>query len=267
MSAWALPPAAPGPWDVSVWSYLDFSATSGDPPASGAESAQHGVEALMAGLAAPNPARRLVELCLQHVLLRELVQEESARTTTAVGPSDAELVLQAEQNVPGAFEVLMERYLSIVVGTAYSQLSDIEAAKDVAQDTFFEAIRTLPLLREREKFGNWVYGIARRKASYQLRRRRMHKAAVDYRQQVEKAQPGPDDPSAPLVRRERAEEIRSALQQLPEIYREILVLKYLDGRSYDEIAAILGITLAAVDKRLMRGKSMLKETLRHWTTE
>ena len=63
------------------------------------------------------------------------------------------------------------------------------------------------------------------------------------------------------------EHIREQLNQLPEIYREILVLRYIDGRSYEEIAQVLGISLAAVDKRLMRGKALLREALRKWLDE
>lgn len=255
--------AAPEALDALLWSFLDPAADADRNAAAEAVEKQ----------AAPPLAARLVELCLQHVLIRECATEEAARAETSrparvhAGPADAELVLQAEQGVPGAFEVLMERYLSMVIGVAYSLLSDKEAAQDIAQDTFMEAAQTLTLLRERDKFGNWLYGIARRKASYVLRRRKMHHAAIQYKQQEEKTLPQQDDPGAPIARRERNENIREALNQLPEIYREILVLRYIDGRSYEEIAAVLGVSLAAVDKRLMRGKSMLRESLRRWTGE
>jgi len=266
-----LAPSLPEGLDALLWDFLDplFAApksASSDPVAT------PGGEAF----AEPSAAARLVELCLQHVLTRDVAQEEAARADAKraskrmkahVGPTDAELVMQAEQGLPGAFEALMERYLSMVVGVAYSLLSDSEAARDVAQDTFMEAMQTLTLLRERDKFGNWIYGIARRKASYVLRRRRMHQAAVTFKQQEEKTLPTQDDPSAPMSRLERTEHIREQLNQLPEIYREILVLRYIDGRSYEEIAAVLGISLAAVDKRLMRGKAMLRESLRKWMGE
>ena len=54
------------------------------------------------------------------------------------------------------------------------------------------------------------------------------------------------------------------MAELPEIYREVLALKYVDGRSHEDIAKVLQISLAAVDKRLMRGKEMLRESLQRW---
>ncbi|MCW8130335.1 MAG: sigma-70 family RNA polymerase sigma factor [Planctomycetota bacterium] len=266
MNAAALPPANGGALDALLWAYLD--------PLDGADAPGPAPLEQLERRASPELAARLLELCLQHVLLRDHAEESAAQATAAArpgrahaGPADADLVLQAEQGVPGAFEVLMERYLSMVIGVAYSLLSDKEAAQDVAQDTFMEAAQTLTLLRERAKFGNWLYGIARRKASFVLRRRRMHRNAITYKQQEEKTFPPQDDPGAPIARAERNENIRAALHQLPEIYREVLVLRYMDDRSYDEIASVLGISLAAVDKRLMRGKSMLREALRRWSNE
>ncbi len=70
-----------------------------------------------------------------------------------------------------------------------------------------------------------------------------------------------------MARQEKAQEIRRALNQVPEIYREILVLRYMDDRSYEEISSLLGISVAAVDKRLMRGKEMLRSSLRRWISE
>lgn len=249
------------PFDAAVWSWLDGPAAVAGPPAERLNQA--------------NAAQRLVEICLDHVLLREVVLEEDARAAdgaglapdaqAAEGLGDEALVLQAEQDVPGAFNVLVERYFSLVVGAAYSQLGDIDAARDVAQDAFLEAARKLETLRERDKFGNWVYGIARRKAIYVLRRRKLHQAAI--KEVQEQVQQPVDDPAAPMARAERNQQIRQALTQLPEIYREILVLKYIDERSYEDIAKVLGISLAAVDKRLMRGKEMLRESLRRWMNE
>ncbi len=222
-------------------------------------------------------AAKLVDYCLDHVLLREVIQEEAARSEAALGktakgkaasgPTDAEVVMQAEHGVPGAFDILVERYFNQIAGAAYAQLQDREEAWDVAQDAFHEAAKKLSTLRVRDKFGHWVYGIARRKAIYILRRRKMHRTAIQYKKDEEKTLPGQDEPDAPINRDERNAQIRASLNRLPEIYREILVLKYIDGRSYDEIAKLLGVSLAAVDKRLMRGKDMLRESLRRWMGE
>lgn len=263
---------APDRIDATIWSLIDRGVAApldAPPEDSPGETFKQVADA--------GAAKRWIELCLDHVLIREVIQEaaaqaEAAEGTTAqgkaaAGPSDAVLVMQAEQGIPGAFNVLVERYFSQIFGVAYSQLRDREAAMDVAQDAFLEAAQKLTSLRVREKFGHWVYGIARRKAIYVLRRRKMHRAAVEVKKEEEKTLPRPDAPGAPMEREERNEQIRDLLNQLPEIYREIIVLKYIDDRSYDEIATLLGISKAAVDKRLMRGKEMLRESLRRWLGE
>jgi len=255
--------------DAALWSVLDAA----DPVAEHPQTLQT--------FARGGALTRFAEMCFDHVLFREVLEEEAARAEeeaarsaktagqagAKAGPTDAELVLQAETGTSGAFDVLVERYFSMVTGVAYSLISDADAARDVAQESFFEAARTLPLLRDRNKFANWLYGIARRKAIYILRRRRMHKTAIEFRKDEENAAAPQEEPGAPMARNERSGEIRRALEQLPEIYREILVLKYMDSRSYEEIAALLGISLAAVDKRLTRGKAMLRESLRRWMDE
>jgi RNA polymerase sigma-70 factor (ECF subfamily) len=250
-------PAGDAALDALLWAFLDPDGTLATRP----EQAE---AALATRWAEPGMVRRLAELALQHVLLRELAQEEQATPAAAAGLEDAELVRQAGRDVPGAFDTLVERYFNLVAAAAYAILSDAEAARDVAQDAFLEAARTLSLLRERDKFGNWVYGIARRKAIYVLRRRKLHHAALLYKQDEERAQPPPDDPAGPMTRRERAGQIRQALDHLPEIYREILILKYMDGRSYDEIATLLGLSSSAVDKRLTRAKVLLRDSLKRW---
>ena len=256
--------------DALHWAWLDpsgaadASATSRPPGPPQSGQGERGGPAVP--LSEPVVARRFAQICLDHVLLRELVQEEAASLAApCAGLSDAELVHAAlAHRVPGAFDLLVERYFNLTAAAAYALLSDAEAARDVAQDAFLEAARTLPLLREPAKFANWVYGIARRKAIYVLRRRKLHHQALEYKQDAERALPPAEEAGAPLARQERAGEIRRALDQLPEIYREVLVLKYMDGRSYEEIATLLGLRQAAVDKRLTRAKAMLRESLRPW---
>lgn len=215
----------------------------------------------------PGAVRRFVELCMDHVLLHDLLQETTAMRPLPAGLTDAELVKQADEGVPGAFDVLVERYFNMVAAAAYTTLSDAEAARDVAQESFLEAAQCLPMLRERDKFANWVYGIARRKAVYALRRRKLHQSAITIREEHVRAQPDKSDPRLPIVSTERRDVVRQALAKLPEIYREVLVLRYMDGRSSREITDILGLRIPAVEKRLARAKSLLRERLQKWIEE
>lgn len=180
---------------------------------------------------------------------------------------DAELVARAERGEKEAFEQLVERHLDVVTTAAYSILGNVEAAKDCAQEAFLEATATLSKLRDKTKFGSWIYGISRRKAIYVLRRKKTDDEAMKVKQDESKSAIPAYSPSEQASHNERIESIRRAVNELPEIYREVLILKYIDNRSHEEIAQLLDITLAAVDKRLMRGKDMLREAMRRWKTD
>jgi RNA polymerase sigma-70 factor, ECF subfamily len=180
---------------------------------------------------------------------------------------DAELVARAERGEKAAFEELVQRHYEVVVSAAYSILGDVDASKDCAQDAFLEAAATLDKLREKAKFSPWIYGIARRKAIYVLRRQKRHGEAMKVKNDENRAMPAESTPAEQASKNERLDSIRRALGEVPWIYREVLTLKYIDSRSHDDIAQLLDISLAAVDKRLMRGKEMLRESLKRWKTE
>lgn len=178
--------------------------------------------------------------------------------------SDEELVARAERGEHAAFEELAGRYFEEVVSAAYAVLANFDLARDCAQEAFTEAVATLPKLRERSKFRAWIYGISRRKAIYVLRRQKLHGEALKVKTDESRRMPAIHSPSEQMSHNERLDGIRRALAELPFIYREVLTLKYIDGRSHEDIGKLLDISLAAVDKRLMRGKDMLRESLKRW---
>src|SRR5260221_68133 len=182
--------------------------------------------------------------------------------------SDAELVARAlggdlvARTV--ALETLATRYYEVAISAAYIVLKDPERAKDCAQDAFIEAIESLIEIRERAKFGQWLYGVARRKAIYALRHDKLDSKAMRGKSDADRAAATPASPHEQANNNEKAASIRRALNDLDEIYREVLVLKYIDGRGLEDIAELLDVSLAAVDKRLMRGEEMLRESLKRW---
>lgn len=181
--------------------------------------------------------------------------------------SDAELVERAQMGVRAAFDELVERYYSVAVTAAYKVLTDIDASNDCAQEAFLEAARTLSDLRDKAKFGHWIYGISYRKAIYVVRKIKLHTAALEIKRDESRAVIRLGSPSDQAEKVEKLASIRKALNEIPEIYREVIILKYVDGRSHAEIAQILDISHAAVDKRLSRGKDLLRESLKRWKAE
>jgi RNA polymerase sigma-70 factor, ECF subfamily len=179
---------------------------------------------------------------------------------------DAELVQRAERGESTAFDLLVERYYPVVVSAAFGILADVDTAKDCAQDAFLEAAGNLSKLRDKSKFSQWIYGISRRKAIYLIRRHKLHTEAIRKRTS-ERMTPQRPTPAEQAGDKERLESVRKAMGEIPEIYREALTLKYIDGRSHEEIAQLLDVSMAAVDKRLVRGKDLLRESLKRWSAQ
>lgn len=184
--------------------------------------------------------------------------------TTPPPASDAELVARAEGGDRAAMEELISRYYSTVAAAAYAVHADLEAARDCAQEAFKEAGETLGRLREKAKFGPWIHEIAKRKAIAMVRRQKLHTEALKAKVDESRSRIPAYSPAEELHHEEKKASIRRAMSEIPEIYREVLALKYVDGRSHEDIAELLNISLAAVDKRLMRGKEMLRESLQKW---
>ena len=181
--------------------------------------------------------------------------------------SDAELVDRALTKDHAAWDKLCERHYKTAIAAAFARLHDVDAAHDCAQEAFLEAARRLHTLRERSKFGNWIYGISRQQAILVVRKHKRHREALQTKTDESKTLIPIKSPPEQMGKAEQLQSVRRALGEINEIYSEVLILKYVDGRSHDEIAKNLGISMAAVDKRLMRGKDLLRESLGRWKDE
>ncbi len=163
-----------------------------------------------------------------------------------------------------AFRALVDKYLGLVRAYVWQKIGDAEAARDIAQDAIGEAFRALRDLREPAKFGAWVRGIAQRKCTYWVRGEIRQRAALEIagaaalgRERTHRE----DRAGREIEREETRQAIRRTIMELPERYRAVVVLKHFDNRSYEEIASILGLSVAAVDKRLTRARMMLRKSL------
>ena len=168
---------------------------------------------------------------------------------------DAALVRRVLAGEKELYRKLVEKFLGAVTSVSYASVSDREEARDIAQETFCDAFAQLHSLRDPERFGAWVVGIARNKSVYWLRRKKRERSV---------RAPRPPRSVGPDERIETAEDCAraiAALMSLPEKYRQVLVLRLLEDRAHDEIASLLSISLSAVDKRLTRAKEMLRRKL------
>jgi RNA polymerase sigma-70 factor (ECF subfamily) len=167
--------------------------------------------------------------------------------------TDVELVEAARRGDIDSFGELCGRHYAGVVGVAYCILSDRDLAADAAQEALAVACRDLRRLRSPEKFGGWLHGIVRNVAKNNMAKRQRELALQ---------QDIPDRPDNRSSGNGSMEAVRQCVRELPGSYREVVVLRYFSGLSYEEIAATLNISARAVNGRLTRAKRKLAERLR-----
>ncbi len=180
---------------------------------------------------------------------RELTDEEAVRA-----------FLQGEQPV---FNEIVERHKDMVFSLCYNIMNDYDDAHDCAQDVFIRVHDRLCDFGFRSALSTWIYKIAmnlcrdRLKTSY---RKRVRNFAVP--EESDRISSQYLTPHESIERDETENAIRCAIEQLPENERVLIVLRDLEGRSYDEIAGITGIPEGTVKSRLARGRKGLRSLLK-----
>lgn len=191
----------------------------------------------------------------------------------ALDVPDEELVHRAQRGELAAFEALLNRYQDRVYSLAYRILEHPEDAEDATQQTFLSVLENLDTFRGDSSFKTWLFRIATHAAFAVLRRRRglsttSLEALLDGGEDEETPLPLPtfiadwrENPERLLERAETRRLIEGALQELPEKYRLVFLLRDVEGLSTRETAHLLGITEANVKVRLLRARLMLREKL------
>jgi RNA polymerase sigma-70 factor (ECF subfamily) len=169
--------------------------------------------------------------------------------TVAVTPvaDDTALVRAAQQGDRAAFGQLYQRYSRMVHGILLARIGPPDA-EDLVHEVFLVALRRLHTLREAGAFGGWLAMIARNRATDHFRRARENCEL-------------PDSLAARNVPHAEARAALEKIRELPEAYREPLILRLVEGMTGPEIAARTGLTPASVRVNLHRGMKMLREKL------
>jgi len=160
------------------------------------------------------------------------------------------------------FRYLVERYMDRVRNIIYSILRESEIVDDLAQEVFIKVYEALPRFRFESSFYTWLYRITVNKTRDELRRRKVRRMfSLDSAMQI------PDREFTELLSTEQksaeaSEIVTKGLQLLPEKFRTPIVLKDIEGLSYEEIADVLQCRIGTVKSRLSRGRSMLRKVLK-----
>ncbi len=183
--------------------------------------------------------------------------------------SDARLVEAAQEGDRDAFGDLVQRYQDRLFNTMLRIAGSREDAADAVQDAFVQAYLKLETFRGDAQFFTWLYRIAMNVAL--SRRRRMRPTgSLDAAKDGAGEEPmdAASGPGERLLVQEQAEQVQSALADLGEQHRKILVLREMDGCSYEVIADILELPVGTVRSRLFRARMQLREKLHElWNEE
>lgn len=188
-----------------------------------------------------------------------------------MGTGDRELLTRAQAGDMSAFEALVEAHRDNVYGLALRMTRSEADAAEIVQDTFLSAYQHLAEFRGEAAFGSWVHRIAANNSLMRLRHRRVVEASSE-----PAAGPGFDEhghiedyPASDWSRRadeqvldaELGHAIQQATDRLPEEYRQVFLLKDVDGLSYEQIAEITGDSVAAIKSRLHRARLSLRDAI------
>lgn len=167
-----------------------------------------------------------------------------------------------------AFDDLVREYQNQVYRIALKMTGNEEDAFDLSQETFLKAYRSLGSFRGESGFGSWLYRMAANLCIDFLRRRKRRGAdkvlSLDDTEPDGRSREVPDrryEPQAALERRELRESVRAGLQRLPDEQRLILILRNVEGLSYQEIAEVLKLELGTVKSRIARARARLAAIL------
>ena len=180
------------------------------------------------------------------------------------------LVTRAKAHDMAAFEELVRAYQNKIYGLCRQLTGNGHEAEDLAQEAFIRAYRAIGTFRSEADFGTWLHRITVNVWLNSRRKRSGEQAIVSLDESYREEDGGglrhnvPDyssDPQVALESEELRDQVRKALLALSEEHRAVLVLREMEGYSYEEVAAMLGCTLGTVKSRLSRARMAMKHKI------
>jgi RNA polymerase sigma-70 factor, ECF subfamily len=201
----------------------------------------------------------------------ELEQAAPAAAMELRAPAETEFIERLRRGEAAAFEELVAERSGEIYGLLFRLTENSEEARDLTQETFLRAFQSIGRFRGEADLRTWIYRIAINQARNRWRWwRRRHKdstVSLDATQGqsnqtlIATLAESSDNPEQQTLAHERELALRSALQKVGRAYRETVVLRDIEGFTYEEIATTLGINIGTVKSRLARGRQELKRKL------
>ena len=197
------------------------------------------------------------------------VKDARALGWSDVGTDEADLIRRCAAADETACAELVTTHERMVYQLAYHLLGTREEALDLSQEVFLRVFRTLGTFRAQSSLRTWIYRIvinqARNRQRWWRRRHKADQVSLDQHVEAHGDLRQPGDHTAPdraYARKQLAERLWAALDHLPFDQRTVVVLREIDGLSYEEIADSLGVAIGTVKSRLTRARQTLRDELR-----
>ena len=201
------------------------------------------------------------------------VKPVRAITWSEVGGREAALIQRCAARDEDACAELVSEHQRMVYQLSLNLLGDHNEALDLSQEVFLRVFRTIHNFRGHSALRTWIYRIvvnqARNRQRWWRRRHRSQQVSLDDHINAHGELPAPGNGGSPdriLGQKQLAERIRTSLDRLPFDQRTAIVLREIDGLSYDEIAFSLGVAIGTVKSRLTRARQSLRLELREART-
>ena len=185
------------------------------------------------------------------------------------GDDEQEFVAELQAGSEAAFDCLVGHYHALVYNLLHGMLGDTADAADATQEVFLKAFRGMQKFRRGSSLKTWLYRIAIREALNQRRwwwRHRRREVPIEVEEgEGSRTMDFPDGQDSPfdcLVTRELQAVVQQALASIPEVFRSAVILRDLEGLSYEEVAEVLEVSVGTVKSRILRGRRALVEVLR-----
>ncbi|NSW92293.1 MAG: sigma-70 family RNA polymerase sigma factor [Firmicutes bacterium] len=183
---------------------------------------------------------------------------------------EKDLIRKSQKGDIEAFEQLIESYQKKVFNIALGMMGNYDDANDISQEVFIKVFKSIRNFRQQSSFSTWLYRITTNACLDELRKRKNSKNIISIDQVIhlengEVVRQIEDDgptPESTAERNELKEAVRDAIFQLSNEHKEVIILRDIQGFSYDDIAKIISCPQGTVKSRINRARNMLKEILK-----
>jgi len=173
--------------------------------------------------------------------------------------TDSDLVRSCLMGNNDAFAELITRYKRLIYSVAYKFTKENEEADDMAQEAFIKIYRSLSRYDDKYKFSTWCVKVATNVCLDHVRRRKLNYVSLEEIENFSATHT--DSPEEHYLRKEKYKVLQDAIDSLPEIYKEPIVMYHQKGMSYKEIAEDLGKPMSIIKNRIFRARHTLRENL------